>query len=84
MKAKATIHLKFPSTRHLETVSASLLPEVNKPGFGRARVTLKSEGTFLVLTAEADDTVALRSTLNSYLRWINSTMSVVETLDCMK
>jgi tRNA threonylcarbamoyladenosine modification (KEOPS) complex Pcc1 subunit len=83
MKAKATIRLKFPSAKELETVQASLLPEVNKPGSGRAQVTLSSESVFLVLTVEADDTVALRSTLNAYLRWISSTMNVVETLDCL-
>ena len=83
MKAKANIRLKFPSAKELETVKASLLPEVNKPGSGRAHVTLSSESAFLVLTVEADDTVALRSTLNAYLRWISSTMNVVETLDCL-
>jgi tRNA threonylcarbamoyladenosine modification (KEOPS) complex Pcc1 subunit len=81
MKAKATIHLKFPTIKHLKTVQAALLPEVNKPGSGRARVTLDNDGTFLVLIVEADDTVALRSTLNAYLRWINSTASIVDALN---
>jgi tRNA threonylcarbamoyladenosine modification (KEOPS) complex Pcc1 subunit len=83
MKAKATIRLKFSSSKHLETVKVSLLPEVNKHGFGRAHVTLNSNDAFLMLTVEADDTVALRSTLNAYLRWISSTINVVETLDCV-
>jgi tRNA threonylcarbamoyladenosine modification (KEOPS) complex Pcc1 subunit len=81
MKAKATIRLKFPTNKHLKTVEAALLPEVNKTGSGRARVTLSSKGKFLVLAVEADDTVALRSTLNAYLRWINSTTSIVEALN---
>jgi KEOPS complex subunit Pcc1 len=81
VKAKATIRLKFSSAKHLKTIKASLLPEVNKPGFGRARLTLDNEGTFLILKVEADDTVALRSTLNTYLRWIDSMINVFEVLD---
>lgn len=80
-KARATIRLKLHSLKEIETVKASLQPEVSKPGAGRARVSLTSENTFLLLTVEADDTVALRSALNSYLRWIDSVMKVAETLN---
>jgi tRNA threonylcarbamoyladenosine modification (KEOPS) complex Pcc1 subunit len=83
MKAKATIQMKLPSKKELETLKASLLPEVKKPASGRARVSLTSEDTFLVLTVEADDTAALRSSLNAYLRWISSTVKVVDTLNCL-
>lgn len=81
MKAKAEILIKFPSKRELETVRNSLLPEVNKPNSSRARVNLFSEDRVLTLFVEADDTVALRSASNTYLRWINSMMKVVETLE---
>ncbi len=80
VKAKATIRLKLTSLKQLETVKSALLPEINKPGSPRAHVAVHSEDTYLVLEAEADDTVALRSTLNAYLRWINSAVNVVETL----
>jgi tRNA threonylcarbamoyladenosine modification (KEOPS) complex Pcc1 subunit len=83
MKAKATIRLKFSSAKQLETVKASLQPEVNKPSSERAHVALKCEGAVLVLSVEAVDTVALRSTLNAYLRWISSAMDVVGSLDQM-
>jgi tRNA threonylcarbamoyladenosine modification (KEOPS) complex Pcc1 subunit len=81
MKAKATIRMKFVSAKQLETVKASLLPEINKPGSGRVHVTMNSDNAFLVLMVEAEDTVALRSALNAYLRWISSAMNVVETLN---
>jgi tRNA threonylcarbamoyladenosine modification (KEOPS) complex Pcc1 subunit len=81
MEAKATIRLKVSSARQLKAIVASLSPEVNKPGFDRARVTLGSDEGFLVIGVEADDTVALRSTLNAYLRWVNSMMNVVEVLE---
>jgi tRNA threonylcarbamoyladenosine modification (KEOPS) complex Pcc1 subunit len=62
-------------------VKTSLLPEVKRAGFGRAQVELDDDGFFLVLKVKANDTVALRSTLNAYLRWINSTMNVLQVLD---
>jgi len=30
---------------------------------------------------EAEDTIALRATLNAYLHWINSTLNVIDTID---
>jgi len=81
MKAKAEIHLKFPSKRHLKTVSDALLPEICKPVSGRANVALENEGICLILKVEAEDTVALRSALNAFLRWINSMTNVVEVLE---
>ena len=80
MKAKAEIRLKFPSEKQLKTVSDALSPEVCKPVGGRARVALESEGTCLILKVEAEDSTALRSTLNAFLRWINSMTNVVEVL----
>ena len=81
MKAKAEVHLKFPSDKHLKTVYDALLPEIDKPVGGRTRMTLKNDEPYLILKAEADDTVALRSTLNAFLRWINSMGKVVEVLE---
>jgi tRNA threonylcarbamoyladenosine modification (KEOPS) complex Pcc1 subunit len=81
VKAKASIRLKFPSSKQLKTVEAALSPEVSKPSFESARITLQSEGRFLVLNVEADDTVALRRALNTYLRWMSSTVNVVQVLD---
>ncbi|TRO45234.1 hypothetical protein E2P42_00985 [Candidatus Bathyarchaeota archaeon] len=81
MKAKAEVRLKFPSGKHLKIVYDALLPETYKPFGGRARMTLKNDETYLLLKAEADDTVALRSTLNALLRWINSMTKVVEVLE---
>jgi tRNA threonylcarbamoyladenosine modification (KEOPS) complex Pcc1 subunit len=81
MKAKATVKLKFPSARQLEMVFTSLKPETNMPPSHRARITLKKDDMLLVLTTEANDTVALRASLNAYLRWINSILKVLEVLE---
>jgi tRNA threonylcarbamoyladenosine modification (KEOPS) complex Pcc1 subunit len=42
---------------------------------------LEREGDFLVLKVEAKDTVALRAALNAYLRWIGSTVKVLEVVE---
>jgi tRNA threonylcarbamoyladenosine modification (KEOPS) complex Pcc1 subunit len=81
MKAKAVIRLKIPSKRHLETVFEALKPEVTKSLTARSSADLKKTDTFLVLKVEARDTVALRSALNAYLRWINSMTNVLEVLE---
>ena len=81
MKAKATIRLKFSSEKQLNAVVEALTPEVSKPLAGRAKVALERQDAFLVLRVEARDTVALRSTLNAYLRWVGSIVNVVEVLE---
>jgi tRNA threonylcarbamoyladenosine modification (KEOPS) complex Pcc1 subunit len=75
------VHLKFPSEKGLEIVFEALKPEVDKPATMRSRAKLDKEDNFLVLKVEAEDAVALRATLNAYLRWINSALNVLEVLE---
>ena len=81
IKAKATVRLKFSSEKQLTTLLDALTPEANAPVTRRANVKLEKDGLFLLLTVEADDTVALRSTLNAYLRWINSTVNIMDVVE---
>jgi tRNA threonylcarbamoyladenosine modification (KEOPS) complex Pcc1 subunit len=81
IKAKASVHLKFNSEKQLTTLLDALMPEACVPATRRANVKLEKDGLFLLLTVEADDTVALRSTLNAYLRWINSTVNVMDVVE---
>ena len=78
MKAKATIRVPLQSERKLMALIKALTPEVSKQIGARSQVTVSIDQLFLVLKVEAEDTVALRSVLNAYLRWINSTLSVME------
>jgi tRNA threonylcarbamoyladenosine modification (KEOPS) complex Pcc1 subunit len=78
---KATVRLKFPSQKQAYTLLEALTPEANAPVTRRANVKLAKDGLFLELTVEADDTVALRATLNAYLRWINSTVNVMDAIE---
>ena len=79
-RAKATVRLKFCSEKQLTTLFDALIPEVNSPITKRSFVKLEKIGLFLLLTVDAEDTVALRSTVNAYLRWINSTINVIDVV----
>lgn len=84
MKAQATLRLNFPSQEDLAVAYAALMPEAEKPASSRFKVKLKIEGQFLILVAEARDTVALRAALNAYLRWINSILQVITWMRSQK
>jgi tRNA threonylcarbamoyladenosine modification (KEOPS) complex Pcc1 subunit len=81
MKAKATIRLRQSSEKQLTTLLDALAPEANRPVTTRAKAFLEREGNFLVLKVEAKDTVALRTALNAYLRWIGSAVKVLEVIE---
>ena len=81
MKARATVRLQFSSEKRLVALINALTPEINRQIASRSEVMLKCDSQVLVLDVEAKDTVALRATLNAYLRWINSTANVLETIE---
>jgi tRNA threonylcarbamoyladenosine modification (KEOPS) complex Pcc1 subunit len=81
VKARATVHLQFSSEKRLVALVNALTPEINRQISSRSEVMLKRDFQVLVLDVEARDTVALRATLNAYLRWINSTVNVLETIE---
>lgn len=56
------------------------MPEVQASLTHRSNVQLYRADYNLVLEADAEDTVALRATINSYLRWINSILNVMDAL----
>ncbi len=78
--ARATVRLKFTYEKQLATVLEAVAPEAKAP-VRRANVQLGKDGLFLVMTVEAEDTIALRSTLNAYLRWINSAVNVINLVE---
>jgi tRNA threonylcarbamoyladenosine modification (KEOPS) complex Pcc1 subunit len=81
MKAKTTVRLRFSSGKQVATLLDALAPEANRPVTTRAKAVLEREGNFLVLKVEAKDTVALRAALNAYLRWIGSTVKVLQVIE---
>lgn len=79
MKAKATIRIKISSEEKLLSLIEALRPETKRSG-NRSKVKIGRDGSIIILNVEAKDTVALRATLNTYLRWIGSTMDTLEVI----
>ena len=80
MKAQAIISLNFSSGKQLKVVLDALKPETRTPATRRSEVQMKSEGNSLTLNFKASDTSALRAAINSYLRWILLTTTIVESV----
>lgn len=80
MKAKATVRLPLESERKLTALIKALTPEVSKQIGERSQATITRDQLSVVLNVEAEDIIALRSALNAYLRWINSTLSVMDVV----
>jgi len=81
MNAKATVRLPISSEKRIVALINALAPEIDKQITTRSQTTLTREHQFLVLNIEANDTVALRAALNSYLRWINVAIKIFDTMD---
>jgi tRNA threonylcarbamoyladenosine modification (KEOPS) complex Pcc1 subunit len=79
--AKATLRLQFANEKQITTLLNALTPEAKAPLTRRATIKLEKDGLFLVLHVEAEDTVALRASLNAYLHWINSVQSVIDAVE---
>jgi KEOPS complex subunit Pcc1 len=80
MKASAEIVCFFQSESSLRIVLKALRPEVERSSGVRSTVSLGQKDAYLILRVKAKDTVALRATLNAYLRWIGSMINVLEVL----
>lgn len=80
IKASANICLSFTTEKQLETLIRVLMPEAKAPPTRRANIILQKKGSSLTLKVEACDTVALRATLNAYLRWIKSTLDIIDVV----
>jgi len=80
MKAQAVIRLNFSSEKQLKVVLEALKPETRSPLTRRSKVQMESEGNSLTLNFKASDTSALRAAINSYLRWILLTKTILESI----
>ena len=80
-KAKAIVRLKFSSEKQLTAVFSALKPESEDPIKRRSKVSITRQDLSAILNFEAEDVIALRAALNSYLRWIDSTINVVHSIE---
>ncbi len=80
MRAEAVITLRFSSPRLLNVTLKALKPETRRALSPRSQVQIYGKGKNLTLIFKARDTSSLRAAVNSYLRWMLLTTTVVESV----
>ena len=81
MKRFAVVKMSFPSERRLKTALNTLKPETRESRGVRSRTTVKAKDGKLVIQFKAEDTSALRASMNVYLRWIGLILNTLETVE---
>lgn len=81
MKTSSSLRIEFEEERRAATLYAALLPEVraSKPGF--AEVSMVLEGSSLRLEVDGRSLAAVRALLNSYIRWLSTSLEVMDLGD---
>jgi KEOPS complex subunit Pcc1 len=69
-KASATLRLVFPSDKTSTIIFRALKPETRSSVTYRSRVKVSCRGRMVKLEFEAEDTTALRASMNSFLSWL--------------
>jgi tRNA threonylcarbamoyladenosine modification (KEOPS) complex Pcc1 subunit len=75
MTKKATFLFSFPSAKDASVIAQSLSPET-KHKIPKSMVTFSTNEKKLTMVIEAEDLSSLRAACNSYLRWIQTALSV--------
>ena len=75
MTNKAQFLFHFPSSQDACVVAQSLSPEIQHK-IPKAMVTFSVDKKTLKVTIESEDVSSLRAACNSYLRWIQTALSV--------
>lgn len=81
MRAHAIVRLDFPSQQRSKIMLEALQPETKMLSTHRSRVHVEDRGKTLIISFEAEDTSALRAAINSFLRWVFLTKTVLESVD---
>jgi tRNA threonylcarbamoyladenosine modification (KEOPS) complex Pcc1 subunit len=75
MTNSASFVFHFPSFQTACVVAQSLSPEISHK-IPKSNVTFTIEKKMLMMIIESDDVSSLRAACNSYLRWIQTAISV--------
>ena len=76
---KVCFFLDFENFDEARVVYNSLNPEI-KQRIPKTKIKIKLEANILKLDIEANDISSLRAACNSYLRWINTALSVKKSV----
>ncbi len=75
MTNKALFLFSFPYAKDASVIAQSLSPEI-KHKIPKSTVTFSVDEKALTMTIESKDLSSLRAACNSYLRWIQTALSV--------
>lgn len=76
---KACFIFNFDTKKEAEIIAEALNPEI-KNKIPKTNVEVTLEDKKFILKIQARDTSSLRAACNSYLRWINTALSVKKTV----
>jgi len=77
---KATVQIKFKPELG-KVMNKALKPEIESQFSDRTKVSMEQKSSGLKMTFKASDIVALRAAVNSYLRWIQGILNIVEDIN---
>jgi tRNA threonylcarbamoyladenosine modification (KEOPS) complex Pcc1 subunit len=72
---KMTISIHLETAKKAEVIAGSLIPELRK-NIPHTQIDLEIERDNIILTIKAHQTNTLRAACNSYIRWIQTALSV--------
>ena len=78
-RAEAEILLKA-SSEEIRVLERSLKPETETRSFFRSNVTIEPRERGILIRIVAEDSVALRAAVNSYLRWAQGVIEILNNL----
>ncbi len=79
MKKKALFKFYFDSSPEAALIATSLSPEL-KQKIPKTNVEITHSDNTLLLNIQSNDVSSLRAACNSYLRWINTAISVKQLI----
>ncbi|MEM0466667.1 MAG: KEOPS complex subunit Pcc1 [Candidatus Thermoplasmatota archaeon] len=79
MNAHATFTLTGASERDIQLIVGAISPEI-RHAIPKTQIEITPSGKQLILTIRAADVHALRAACNSYLRWIQTAVTVQNLL----
>lgn len=74
----SSIRIKFSSSDIAKIILQALAPETESQMGKRALAVIKRDEDDLLIRLVAKDQIALRATMNSFLRWIDGALSTLE------
>jgi len=78
-QAEAQIILQMPAET-ADIIMKALKPETDTPSSNRSRAVIKKGFNGVIIYVSASDTTALRASINSYMRWVQGIVDVVNRI----